>query len=1217
MKTRSHSTGVSGPSVGPSIHPSALNRAPAFRLALAVFALALFLAALEACDPGGVAEPEAALEVVPDSVTLTHLGQRFAFSVRGGGADAVRLQWISRDTTVFHVDANGSVTARGNGAAQVVARTPMSADGALVRVRQAAAALEVTGDAQRAAVGFALLDPVGVRVLDAGGSPASGVVVRFEADAGNGRVKPAAVLSDGEGMATAEWTLGPEPGRQTLTVSVEGTAKATIAATALGLDEAVASFEVRSGGDQWAWRGRALAEPVAVRALDKGGRAVAGATVRFEPGAGSGRVNPSTAVTDSAGVASTQWTLGADAELQTLSVSAGGDASLAVTATARDPDEAASAVEAHSGEDQWAVAGHALPDPVSVRIVDEDGQPVWGAMVRFEPEAGIGNAEPGTTATDSLGLASAVWTLGLELGVQRLGVTAGGATVAFDGTAVSTEGVCNRTPAVSAEIARRARVGSCAELTREMLQGISILRLSGKGIRRLRSGDFEGLSQLQVLNLSENQLAELPPTVFLGLERLHRLDLSFNQLAELPPDIFAGTPALGNLYLRRNALRTLPPLAFANLESLSILIVDYNELAELPEDVFQGLSELTNLVLNGNPLRSLPAGIFGGLSRLQEVWLGATRLTALPERLFAESPALRFIQLRHNRLTELPPNLFSETRALQRLYLQGNRLQTLPPTIFDGLTDLVRLDLNGNDLTELPPGIFDGTPRLAQLSVNWNQLEDLPRGLFAGLSELEWVTFKGNPGADFGVRPEFVRMDADDALAVGPARVVVQVPLGAPLAFDMPVSVQGGRASHDLVSFEPGDTVSDPVTVSGAGPVHVGFGVPPRVTAEGYTGLEVVRGEELVLFKESDNGSPAARSSIPAHRLQDEGPSAEVPLADYFHDPNGDSLAYSVATTEPGVVHARVEGGTLKLDPVSVDTTEVEVTATDPGGLRATHRFRAWVVPAPDPNAFNIELYFEPGFTGEEEATIRRAAARWMEVVTGDLPDVPVDGFQERLTDSRLPHLVGVVDDLLIRMTLSAVHAGSAASAGVSGKREGSALAFYGGAAYNLWYVRNRSLDELYRVALHEIGHVLGIGGWFDTDLFRDEETDPHFAGPLAVAAFDAAGGGAYSGGKVPLEDRVPTLHVHWRQRVIPGDIMSIGSDSKLLTAITVQALADLGYEVDVSKADPYSLPMATHADIRGGVGETEEAGVLADDMVAGPVVVVDGDGKVVRVIRP
>ena len=1135
--------------------------------------MALFLAVLEACDPGGVAEPEAALEVVPDSVTLTHLGQRFAFSVRGGGADAAQLQWVSRDTTVFVVDANGSVTARGNGAAQVVARTPMSADGALVRVRQAAAALEVTGDGQRAAVGFALLDPVGVRVLDAGGSPASGIAVRFEAGADNGRIRPAAVHSDGEGMATAEWTLGPEPGRQTLTVSVVGTANATIAATALGLDEAVASFEVRSGGDQWAWRGRALAEPVAVRALDEGGRAVPGATVRFEPGAGSGRADPETAVTDSAGVASTHWTLGTDAGLQTLSVSAGGDTSLAVIATARNPDEAVSAVEAHSGEDQWAVAGHRLPEPVSVRVVDEDGQPVWGATVRFEPEAGTGNADPGTIATDSLGLASAVWTLGPELGVQRLGVTAGGATVAFDGTAVSTEGVCNRTPAVSAEIAKKARVGSCAEVTDEMLQGISRLDLSRKGIRRLRSGDFDRLPALRGVLLMVNQLEELPSDIFQGLPSLERLWLGVNPLGELPPRIFAGLTNLSDLALNTNGLVTLPPGVFDDLGSLEWLVLEDNAFESLRPDAFAGLS------------------------------------------------SLRVLNLKKNKLRELPPGLFKPTTRLEELYAVGNRFTHVPAGMFEGLSNLKRLDLSRSLIFDLSPRAFDGLVSLEELRLTGNQLDSLPRGLFAGLSSLEYARLHYNPGAPFPVHAGLVRADTSDLLAPAPARVRLRVPSGAPFAFRIPLLVQRGRASSRFLEVAVGDTVSQSVEVTSDGTraVHVVLGVPPDPPA-GFDALRLVSGLPMVLFAETDNRTPVNRSVIPDHRLQAGGPAADLVLAHYFDDPDGDSLVYEVASADPDVVRGSIAEGTLWLEPGAVDTTEIVVTATDPEGLRAVQRIRTWVVPAADPGAFNIELIFGPGFTEEARAEIRRAAERWMEVVVGDLPDVPVDGTGPEYCTNRAPtpRLVGTIDDLLIYLHMRLGDRDAIGSASRCMEREESGLAVIGANWFSGVFHPPSGTYTFYETALHEIGHIVGIGAWE----IEDRYTDPHFPGPLAVAAFDAAGGAGYQGGKVPVEDLGAWggggRWGHWRSRVMPDDIMSIGG-GMLITPITVQALADLGHVVDVTKADPYTLPGQAQRDAGGVAGDADAAvaELLADDLIRVPVEVVDEDGKVVRIIRP
>ena len=1173
MRTRIRATDASGDPSDPFSLPSALNRARELPLALPVVASALFLAALEACDPGGVAEPEASLEIVPDSVTLTHIGQQFAFTVRGrGGTGLGQVRWSSRDTTVFVVDGNGSATARGNGVAYVQASDLKSADQALVQVRQAADALEPFGEGQQAARGLSPPDPVGVRVLDAGGAPVSGVAVRFEAGVGGGRVEPGVVHSDSAGLAAAQWTLGPEPGRQTLAVSAEGVAEIEIAATALEPDEAVASFEVQLGEGRWAWSGRALAEPIVVAALDEGGRPVPGATVRFEPEAGSGRVDPETVATDSVGVASTNWTLGATHGLQTLSVSTGG-VTVEVNATARDPDGAVASIETHSGEQQWALAGHALPDPVSVRVVDEGGEPVWGATVTFEAEAGSGGAHPGTATTDSLGLATTVWTLGQTLGVQRLGVTAGGAAMTFEATAVSDEGVCNRTPVVSAEIARRARVGSCAEVTEEMLGRITSLDLGGKGITRLRSGDFEGLVAMRSLFLNVNRLQELPPDLLQGLPSLSKLWLGFNPLGELPPDIFAGLTNLAELVLSTAGLATLPPGVFDDLAGLERLYLDDNSFESLPPDAFASMSELKVLYLSENELR------------------------------------------------ELPPELLKPTTQLELLFAGRNRLTRVPEGVFAGLSKLRTLDLTTNWIEDLSPGAFEGLSSLEGIRLETNRLYSLPPRLFAGLSSLRYVRLFGNPGIPFPVHAHLVRADTSDLLAPGPARVELRVPGSAPFAFRVPLSVQRGSASSGFLAVEVGDTVGRAVEVTptGAEAVYLSLGAPPT-PPEGFNEFRVVAGDPIALFAEAGNRTPVIRSVVPAHRLQASGPTARLALAEYFGDPDGDSLVYEAKSGDPRVAGVRIDGGTLWLEPGAVDTTEVEVTATDPEGLRAVQRFRTWVVPAPDPGAFNIELIFGPGFTEEAKEEIRRAAERWTEVVVGDLPDVPVDGEGPEYCTNRAPtpRLTGVVDDLLIYMHMRPGDGRSIGLATECSRREESGLAIIGANWFSGVFHSPPHNYTFHGTAMHEIGHVLGIGDWE----IKDWHNDPHFPGPLAVAAFDAAGGKGYAGAKVPVEDQA-TLGgsgkwIHWRRRVMPDDVMSLGS-GELVTAITVQALADLGHEVDVSKADPYTLPTQAQGDVGGGSVDAGgvELEVTVDDVIRVPVEVVDRDGKVVRVIRP
>ncbi|MCY3679174.1 MAG: leucine-rich repeat domain-containing protein, partial [Gemmatimonadetes bacterium] len=692
--------------------------------------------------------------------------------------------------------------------------------------------------------------------------------------------------------------------------------------------------------------------------------------------------------------------------------------------------------------------------------------------------------------------------------------------------AVSDEGVCNRTPEVSAEIARKARVGSCAEVTDEMLGGVFFLDLGGKGITRLSGGDFTGLVALRGLYLNVNQLEKLPPDLFQGLPSLLTLWLGYNPLGELPPDIFSGLTNLSSLELGRAGL------------------------AALPTGVFDDLASLERLYLDGNSLESLPTDAFAALSNL------------------------RVLNLKENKLRELPPGLFKPTTRLEELYAGSNRFIHVPAGMFDGLSNLKRLDLSRNLIFDLSPRAFDGLVSLEELRLTGNQLDSLPQGLFAGLSSLEYARLHYNPGAPFPVHAGLVRADTSDLLAPAPARVRLRVPSGAPFAFRIPLLVQRGRASSRLLEVAVGDTVSQPVEVTseGARAVHVVLGEPPDPPAE-FDALRLVSGLPMVLFAETDNRTPVTRSGIPDHRLQAGGPAAELALAEYFDDPDGDSLLYEVASADPEVVRGSIAEGTLWLEPGAVDTTEIVVTATDPEGLRAVQRIRTWVVPAPDPGAFNIELIFGPGFTEEARAEIRRAAERWMEVVVGDLPDVPVDGTGPEYCTNRAPtpRLVGTIDDLLIYLHMRLGDRDAIGTASTCMEREESGLAVIGANWFSGVFHSPQYTYTFYETALHEIGHVVGIGDWE----IEDRYTDPHFPGPLAVAAFDAAGGAGYQGGKVPVEDRGAWggggRWGHWRSRVMPDDIMSIGR-GMLITPITVQALADLGHVVDVTKADPYTL---------------------------------------------
>ena len=62
-------------------------------------------------------------------------------------------------------------------------------------------------------------------------------------------------------------------------------------------------------------------------------------------------------------------------------------------------------------------------------------------------------------------------------------------------------------------------------------------------------------------------------------------------------------------------------------------------------------------------------------------------------------------------------------------------------------------------------------------------------------------------------------------------------------------------------------------------------------------------------------------------------------LAPYFEDRDGDPLAYTAVSSDPGVASVSVAGSALTLTPVGYGPASIEVTARDPGGLSAAQTF--------------------------------------------------------------------------------------------------------------------------------------------------------------------------------------------------------------------------------------------------------------------------------------
>jgi plastocyanin len=94
--------------------------------------------------------------------------------------------------------------------------------------------ISLSGDAQTAVVGQQLAEPIRVVVTE-DGNPAVGIPVQWAATAGGGSVGPASIVTDANGIASTQWTLGPSIGNQTAQASVSEAVGSPVTFTATAL----------------------------------------------------------------------------------------------------------------------------------------------------------------------------------------------------------------------------------------------------------------------------------------------------------------------------------------------------------------------------------------------------------------------------------------------------------------------------------------------------------------------------------------------------------------------------------------------------------------------------------------------------------------------------------------------------------------------------------------------------------------------------------------------------------------------------------------------------------------------------------------------------------------------------------------------------------------------------------------------------------------------
>jgi hypothetical protein len=105
------------------------------------------------------------------------------------------------------------------------------------------------GASQSARISSQLLDPLSVRVTDAAGDPVSGVSVGWSVLDGGGSINPAASNTNSNGVASAQFTLGPTEGDQHAQASVAGLTGSPVVFTATATTPTNVTLSVLGGGN--------------------------------------------------------------------------------------------------------------------------------------------------------------------------------------------------------------------------------------------------------------------------------------------------------------------------------------------------------------------------------------------------------------------------------------------------------------------------------------------------------------------------------------------------------------------------------------------------------------------------------------------------------------------------------------------------------------------------------------------------------------------------------------------------------------------------------------------------------------------------------------------------------------------------------------------------------------------------------------------------------
>ncbi|BDP42331.1 zinc metalloendopeptidase [Deinococcus aetherius] len=242
--------------------------------------------------------------------------------------------------------------------------------------------------------------------------------------------------------------------------------------------------------------------------------------------------------------------------------------------------------------------------------------------------------------------------------------------------------------------------------------------------------------------------------------------------------------------------------------------------------------------------------------------------------------------------------------------------------------------------------------------------------------------------------------------------------------------------------------------------------------------------------------------------------------------------------------------------------------------------------------AYNITLRFAAGSDASVVNAMNAAASRWQGVITQGLPsvtaNVPANSCGSNAAFS------GTIDDILVFTGNKSIDGpgGVLAQSGPCSIRSSSGLTTYSTLVFDTADLGQFS-SQLADIAVHELGHSLGIGSlWRTFGLVSGTgTTNPVYTGTNGVREYRAFGGTLST---VPVENQggSGTAGAHWRETTFKNELMTGYLNSGVknpLSRLSIGSLQDMGYAVNYGAADAYSLTTAQAVTEQLDLGGREE----------------------------